>query len=150
MIPHSLFIVSHFWNHLSSLPKIGCPYCKRGHWRKRRKEWYMNHWLWTEDSFLNFQNAIFFKILRIFFHRVTRIGLEPQQNSFTMFFSPNARGVWRFCLLQGSTGPLIDQLLRFFFANLVQTHDEQLLKNSSWYLYPFQIYSCLTEKCWWL
>ena len=68
------------------------------------------------------------------------MGLEPHQNFFQKFFSTNmvARGVQSFCILEGATDPLIEQLL-IFFVNLPQTYDEQMLKISSQYLERFQI-----------
>ena len=49
------------------------------------------------------------------FHGVTRMGLEPHQNFFQNFFSTImvVRGVQNFCILEGTTEPLIEQWLRF-------------------------------------
>ena len=43
------------------------------------------------------------------------MGLKPQQNCFQNFFSTNmvARGVQKFCILEGATDPLIEQWLNF-------------------------------------
>ena len=45
------------------------------------------------------------------FHGVSQMGLEPHQNFFQIFFSTImvARGVQSFCILEGSTDPLIEQ-----------------------------------------
>ena len=53
----------------------------------------------------------FFQDIRNSFHGVTRMGLEPHQNFFQIFFSTNmaARGVQSFCILEGATDPLIEQ-----------------------------------------
>ena len=71
----------------------------------------MNHWPWTADSFKKFQKAIFFQDVTNSFHGVTQIGLEPHQIFFQIFFSTNmvARGVLNFGILEGATGPLIEQ-----------------------------------------
>ena len=58
-----------------------------------------------------------------------------------------ARGVQRFCILEGATDPMIEQWLRFF-VYLVETFDEQTLKISSQYLERFKIYCHFTEKFW--
>ena len=53
----------------------------------------------------------FFQDITKSFHRITQMGLEPHQNFFQIFFSTNmvARGVQSFCILEGTTDPLIEQ-----------------------------------------
>ena len=53
----------------------------------------------------------FFQDIKNSFHGVTRMGLETHQNFFQIFFSTNmvARGVQSFCILEGTTDPLIEQ-----------------------------------------
>ena len=53
----------------------------------------------------------FFQDITNSFHGVTQLGLEPHQNFFQIFFSTNmvARGVLSFGILEGATGPLIEQ-----------------------------------------
>ena len=58
----------------------------------------------------------FFQDIKNSFHGVTQIGLKPHQIFFQIFFSTNmvARGVQSFCILEGATDLLIEQLLKFF------------------------------------
>ena len=53
----------------------------------------------------------FFQDITNSFHGVTQLGLEPHQIFFLNFFSTNmvARGVLSFGILEGATGPLIEQ-----------------------------------------
>ena len=46
----------------------------------------MDHWLWIPHSFEKFENANFFKISKIPFYGVARMGLEPHQKFFQIFF----------------------------------------------------------------
>ena len=54
---------------------------------------------------------LFFQYIKKSFHKVTQLSLEPHQNFFQKIFSTNmvARGVQRFCILEGATDPLIEQ-----------------------------------------
>ena len=58
-----------------------------------------------------FSKRHFFQDIKNSFHGVTQMGLKPHQNFFQIFFSTNmvARGVQSFCILEGTTDPLIEQ-----------------------------------------
>ena len=60
------------------------------------------------------------------------MGLEPHQNFFQNIFSTNmvARGVLSFGILEGATGPLIEQWLKFFLQfspDIWRTNAENLV-----------------------
>ena len=78
----------------------------------------------------------FFQDIRNSFHGVTQIGLKPHQNFFQIFFSTNmvARGVQSFCILEGATDPLIEQLLKFFcqFTPDIWWANAENFKSISW------------------
>ena len=73
----------------------------------------INHGSLALDSALvrKISKRHFFQDIKNSFHGVTRMGLEPHQNFFQIFFSTNmvARGVQSFCILEGATDLLIEQ-----------------------------------------
>ena len=78
----------------------------------------------------------FFQDIKNSFHGVTWMGLEPHQIFFQIFFSTNmvARGVQSFCILEGTTDPLIEQWLKFssqFSPDIWWTSAENF-KSISW------------------
>ena len=78
----------------------------------------------------------FFSRFKNSFHGVTGMGLKPHRNFFQNLFSTNmaARGVQSFYILEGATGPLIEQWLKFscqFSPDMWWTNAENF-KSISW------------------
>ena len=74
--------------------------------------WKMSHGSLALDSAVvwKISKRHFFQDIKNSLHGVTRMGLKPHLNFFQNFFSTNmvARGVQRFCILEGSTDPMIE------------------------------------------
>ena len=74
----------------------------------------MDYWLWILHAFEKFQNAIFSRYQKVLSWGNTN-GSKITPEFFSIFFSTNmvVRGVQSFCILEGTSDPLIEQWLKF-------------------------------------